>query len=60
MPHVPNDIKVFYKETLRQKIPKEKHYSYLKWLRFYLDFCSKAVSINKGSNFNQSTMCQSP
>ena len=24
-----------------QHVPKEKHYSYLKWLRFYLDFCSK-------------------
>lgn len=40
MRHVPEDVKIYYKEQL-QTIPKDKHYNFVKWIRFYLDFCTK-------------------
>lgn len=39
---IPAQIKNGYAQLLQQRgIPQHSHNTYLKWLRFYLDFCSK-------------------
>ncbi|MBU1567625.1 MAG: integron integrase [Proteobacteria bacterium] len=39
---IPSALRVSFLERLRkQKIPPNLHQQYLKWLRFYLDFCQK-------------------
>ncbi len=40
MLHVPEDIERFYREQL-QTVKKENQVAYVKWIRFYLDFCQK-------------------
>ena len=42
MKQIPNPIKTRYNALLAQhQIPQKSHPHYLKWLRFYLDFCQK-------------------
>ena len=42
MKHIPSDIRELYDAHLNNKaIPKTAHFYYKKWLRYYLDFCSK-------------------
>jgi hypothetical protein len=31
----------WYEGVLVKKVPREQHGEYLKWVRFYLDFCAK-------------------
>ena len=39
---IPADIKARFKNFLIKKsVPPKHHYHYLKWLRYYLDFCNK-------------------
>jgi len=39
---IPSNIKVLYDAHLKKKaISKSAHFHYLKWLRYYLDFCEK-------------------
>ncbi len=40
MQHVPKDIETFYRDQLK-KVDVDKHQSYVKWIRYFLDFCSK-------------------
>ncbi len=40
MLHVPEDIQQFYREQLR-KVDPSYHHNYVKWIRYYLDFCHK-------------------
>lgn len=47
MKQTPLNVKILYDQHLIQKeIPKNVHFYYRKWLRYYLDFCDKY-------NFNQ-------
>ena len=40
--HIPEQLKSGYTRLLQQRdIPQHSHNTYLKWLRFYLDFCNK-------------------
>lgn len=39
--HVPSDIADYYRAALAQNVSQNNHYSYVKWLRYYLDFCAK-------------------
>jgi len=42
MKQIPSNIKVLYDAHLKNKaISKSAHFHYLKWLRYYLDFCEK-------------------
>ena len=42
MLQIPNTTKVRYDALLDQhEIPKKLHPFYLKWVRYYLDFCRK-------------------
>ena len=42
MRQIPIRIKTAFEALLaRKKVPKTSHFSYLKWLRYYLDFCLK-------------------
>lgn len=56
MIHVPEDIQFFYRKQL-EAVSKEKHYNYVKWIRFYLDYCHKYRFIpyekNSFSHFSQ-------
>ncbi|MCD6293882.1 MAG: integron integrase [Deltaproteobacteria bacterium] len=39
---IPSALRAQFDERLRKKaIPKKTHWSYIKWLRYYLDFCRK-------------------
>ena len=39
---IPQELRVQFEALLAQKeIPKRLHSEYLKWLRYYLDFCHK-------------------
>ncbi len=40
MRHVPEDIQSYYREKLKS-VSEEKRYNYVKWIRYYLDFCSR-------------------
>ncbi len=40
MQHVPKDIETFYRDQLK-KVDVDKPQSYVKWIRYFLDFCSK-------------------
>ncbi len=40
MRHVPEDIQFFYRSKL-EGVSKENHFRYVKWIRYYLDFCHK-------------------
>lgn len=40
MRHVPEDIQSFYREQLAT-VEQSLHHNYVKWIRFYLDFCDK-------------------
>ena len=47
MKHIPSDIKTLYDAHLKNKaISKSAQFHYLKWLRYYLDFCEK-YCVNK-------------
>jgi integron integrase len=42
MKQIPSHLKILYDEHLKNKaIAKSAHFHYLKWLRYYLDFCEK-------------------
>lgn len=41
MRHVPQDIADYYRRVLKENVPQILHYSYVKWIRYYLDFCAK-------------------
>ena len=42
MKQIPSNIKALYDAHLKKKdISKSTHFHYLKWLRYYLDFCRK-------------------
>jgi hypothetical protein len=42
MVEIPRELKVQFEAFLAQeKIPKRFYSEYLKWLRYYLDFCHK-------------------
>ena len=42
MKQIPSNMKTFYGAHLKKKaIAKGVHFHYLKWLRYYLDFCEK-------------------
>jgi hypothetical protein len=42
MLHVPRDIQVAFDRKIEEALVKrEERPTYRKWLRFYLDFCSK-------------------
>ncbi len=41
MRHVPKDIEGYYRTVLMSNVDKSKHFNYVKWIRFYLDFCAK-------------------
>ena len=42
MIHIPAHTQTRYKALLIKKaIPQRYHYDYIKWLRYYLDFCIK-------------------
>ena len=42
MKQIPSNIKALYDAHLKNKeISKSAHFHYLKWLRYYLDFCDK-------------------
>jgi len=39
---IPSTLRAPFKERLLEKaIPRKTHWSYIKWLRYYLDFCEK-------------------
>ena len=39
---IPSALRAQFDERLIEKSsPKETHWSYIKWLRYYLDFCRK-------------------
>ncbi len=40
MLHVPKDIEMYYRNQLKN-VDINKHQTYVKWIRFFLDFCSK-------------------
>jgi integron integrase len=40
MIHVPEDIQAFYRNQLKT-VDQNKHNNYVKWVRYYLDFCLK-------------------
>ena len=45
MKQIPSHIKTLYDAHLKNKaIPKGIHFHYLKWLRYYLDYCEKYCS----------------
>lgn len=56
MLHVPEDIQAFYKVQLKN-VDREKHYTYVRSIRYYLDFCSKyrftPYEKNSFSHFSQ-------
>lgn len=42
MKHLPSQIAASYEACLEKSgVPKSVHFHYLKWLRYYLDFCEK-------------------
>jgi hypothetical protein len=42
MSQIPSHVQTRYKSLLIEKtVPEKKHHFYLKWLRYYLDFCLK-------------------
>jgi len=56
MKHVPEDIQQFYRQQIAD-LSKDIQYRYVKWIRFYLDFCSKynftSYDKNSFSHFSQ-------
>jgi len=49
---ISQELKVQFEALLAQEeIPKGLHSEYLKWLRYYLDFCHKYVFENSKSIF---------
>ena len=39
---IPSALRAPFEERLLEKaIPKKTHWSYIKWVRYYLDFCEK-------------------
>jgi len=52
MKQIPSNIKVHYDAHLNNKaISRSAHFQYLKWLRYYLDFCEK-YHLNEFKNEN--------
>jgi len=42
MKPIPSDIRIIYDAALRKKsVAPASHFRYMKWLRYYLDFCIK-------------------
>ncbi len=56
MLHVPKDIEKYYREQLRN-VNADKHQDYVKWIRYFLDFCHKyrftPYERNSFSHFSQ-------
>jgi hypothetical protein len=54
MKHIPTQINALYDKHLCNKgIPKKQYFYYKKWLRYYLDFCSKYTNDKaKRQNFD--------
>ncbi|MFH1097041.1 MAG: hypothetical protein V1749_06040 [Candidatus Desantisbacteria bacterium] len=61
---IPRDVLLQYNAILTKKsIPISSQYlllqdvgHYKMWVRYYLDFCNKAASTNKGSKFKQNML----
>lgn len=56
MLHVPEDIQYYYRDQLKD-VDQSYHYNYVKWIRYYLDFCVRyrfpPYDTNSFSHFSQ-------